>query len=249
MSFSTIDAMLDALHKTIPYSPTSKDLSSIANDKFAVWSNLLSYLKTEVNFVGHYPFWENDLQDGSLFKGISDNCDYDNGPTLYLDIENIYNKSIAADTTIWNESLNDLIKTWLDFSKIINENKEIVPNGIITFSDIFKADAGYSFESEPFVKAWKNIDNETYAEVRTTKDMVMSVIKSDRNLQFTRSISSAARPFIRLIMPKYTRRVEIEDLNRDFWVIGQTITGISQYLFDDNGTIPKIFKGIMGELL
>ena len=59
--------------------------------------------------------------------------------------------------------------------------------------------------------------------------MVMSVIKSDRNLQFTRSISSAARPFMRLIMPKYTRRVEIEDLNRDFWVIGQTITGISQY--------------------
>lgn len=241
--------MLDALHKTIPYPPTSKDLSSIANDKFAVWSNLLSYLKTEVNFVGHYPFLENDLQDGSLFKGISDNCDYDNGPILYLDIENIYNESMAAGTTIWNESLNDLIKTWLDFSKIIDEDREIVPNGRITFSDIFKADAGYSFESEPFVKAWKNIDNQTYAEVRTTKDMVMSVIKSDRNLQFTRSISSAARPLIRLIMPKYTRRVEIEDLNRDFWVIGQTITGISQYLFDDNGAIPKIFKGIMSELL
>ena len=241
--------MLDALHKTIPYPPTSKDLSSIANDKFAVWSNLLSYLKTEVNFVGHYPFWENDLQDGSLFKGISDNCDYDNGSILYLDIENIYNESTTTSTTIWNESLNDLIKTWLDFSKVIDEDTEIVPNGRITFSDIFKADAGYSFESEPFVKAWKNIDNETYAEVRTTKDMVMSVIKSDRNLQFTRSISSAARPLIRLIMPKYTRRVEIEDLNRDFWVIGQTITGISQYLFDDNGAMPKIFKGIISELL
>lgn len=241
--------MLDALHKTIPYSPTSKDLSPVANDKFAVWSNLLSYLKTEANFVGHYPFWESDLQDGSLFKGISDNCDYDNGPILYLDIENIYNESVAAGTTIWNESLSDLIKTWIDFSKIIDEDREIVPNGRITFSDIFKADAGYSFESEPFVKAWKNIDNQTYAEVRTTKDMVMSVVKSDRNLQFTRSISSAARPFIRLIMPKYTRRVEIEDLNRDFWVIGQTITGISQYLFDDNGTLSKLFKGIMNELL
>ncbi len=241
--------MLDALHKTIPYPPTSKDLTQVANDKFAVWSNLLSYLKTEANFVGHYPFWESDLQAGSLFKGISDNCDYDNGPILYLDIENVYNESVAAGTTIWNESLSDLIKTWLDFSKIIDEDREIVPNGRITFSDIFKADAGYSFESDPFVKAWKNIDNQTYAEVRTTKDMVMSVIKSDRNLQFTRSISNAARPFIRLIMPKYTRRVEIEDLNRDFWVIGQTITGISQYLFDDNGTLPKLFKGIMNELL
>lgn len=241
--------MLDALHKTIPYPPTPKDLTSTANDKFAVWSNLLSYLKTEANFVGHYPFWENDLQAGALFKGISDNCDYDNGPVLYLDIENIYNESVTAGTTIWNESLSDLIKTWLDISRVIDEEKEIVPNGRITFSDIFKADAGYSFESEPFVKAWKNIDNQTYADVRTTDDMVMSVVKSDRNLQFTRLISSAARPFIRLIMPKYTRRVEIEDLNRDFWVIGQTITGISQYLFDDNGGLPKLFKGVMNELL
>jgi len=43
-------------------------------------------------------------------------------------------------------------------------------------------------------------------------------------------------------MPKNTRRVEIEDLNRNFWVIAQVITAIGTYLFDPNGPIPLIMR-------
>jgi len=49
-------------------------------------------------------------------------------------------------------------------------------------------------------------------------------------------------------MPKYTRRVEIEDLNRDFWVIGEAISEISGFLFDDESPLAKMFKGITSEL-
>jgi hypothetical protein len=50
-------------------------------------------------------------------------------------------------------------------------------------------------------------------------------------------------------MPKYPRRVEVEDLDRDFWVIGQTITGISAFLFDDKSPIVSLFNSIYNELI
>lgn len=240
--------MLTALRTTIPYTATALNLGTTANDKYAVWENLLSYLKTEATFTGHYPFWESDLAAGSLFKGISNECDYDTDATHTIDIDKLVTDTAAAGTTVWNESLQDLFKTWVDFAKVKDENQEIVTGGLLTFGDIFKADAGLSFETAPFVKAWKNIDNQTYAAVRSS-DMVKTVMTSERNLQFTRKTSSAARPFIRLIMPKYTRRVEIEDLNRDFWVIGQAITGISQYLFDNDSPMVKLFNGIFNEVI
>lgn len=57
------------------------------------------------------------------------------------------------------------------------------------------------------------------------------------------------RKWIRLIMPKNTRRVEVEDLNRNFWVISQAIAQISQYLFDDNSPLKKILPKILSELV
>ena len=50
-------------------------------------------------------------------------------------------------------------------------------------------------------------------------------------------------------MPKYTRRVEIEDLNRDFWVIGQTIAHISSFLFDSNSPIGQLYKKLLNEIV
>jgi hypothetical protein len=54
-------------------------------------------------------------------------------------------------------------------------------------------------------------------------------LNNEKEAQFTRKmtdeekrdtgISSVAANWIRLIMPKYLRYVEVEDLNRNFWVI------------------------------
>jgi len=49
-------------------------------------------------------------------------------------------------------------------------------------------------------------------------------------------------------MPQYQRKVEVEDLNRDFWVIGQVLAGISIYLFDEDSPLNKMIKGLLKEI-
>lgn len=56
------------------------------------------------------------------------------------------------------------------------------------------------------------------------------------------------KKYLRLIMPKYMRRVEVEDLDRNFWVIGQTITGICGAVFGDNSAYLNMFNGILDEI-
>ena len=60
--------------------------------------------------------------------------------------------------------------------------------------------------------------------------------------------SAELAKYLRLIMPKYMRRVEVEDLNRNFWVIGQTITGITAALYGDNSCYLNLFNGILDEI-
>ena len=55
--------------------------------------------------------------------------------------------------------------------------------------------------------------------------------------------------YLRLIMPMYLRNVEIEDLNRNFWVIGQTCAAIATFLFDPNGPLNSLLRGILDELI
>lgn len=54
--------------------------------------------------------------------------------------------------------------------------------------------------------------------------------------------------WIRLLMPRYKRKVEVEDLNRNFWVIGQVLAGICADLFDDEGPIGGMIKGLLKEI-
>jgi len=49
-------------------------------------------------------------------------------------------------------------------------------------------------------------------------------------------------------MPEYQRTVQIEDLDRNFWVIGGIIAGICEFLFDANSPLNKIFDGLLDEI-
>jgi hypothetical protein len=79
----------------------------------------------------------------------------------------------------------------------------------------------YTFKvvKNPWVIPWYNIDGETYRRVRG-EDKKLSALTDSSRLDFTRLKNSNADRWIRLIMPQYKRRVEVEDLNRNFWVIG-----------------------------
>ena len=102
-------------------------------------------------------------------------------------------------------------------------------------SDILKtANAGYNFDNngeiipeENWVKPWENQGTpvKNYSQVRGD-DKIVSVLNNSSKLQYTNLYDN----FIRLLMPKYSRRVEVEDLNRNFWVIAQTLAAVCQYL-------------------
>lgn len=229
------------------FSEGESSLSEIASNMrdLGTWQTLLNYLKEEEYGTReeresdpkatHQLIFGHEIGDNSVID------QFDNTIDLNLDIEN---------NSTWNESVNVAINIWkslkqgdLSWKVLDGENETFT----IAAETLKKADAGNKFDSSPYVVPFTNIDNETYINVRD-EDKVSSVLNSKRNLQFTRTQSDEER-FLRLIMPKYTRRVEIEDLNRNFWVIGQTVTGISSYLFGANSPLGKLLNSILSEIV
>ena len=170
----------------------------------------------------------------------------------------------------WNESVSKLISyILLHFDSNITIEKEqqegnysesddgatVKYGGIPTSGydfrvfDVKNADAGRAFNSNPharWARPWYNIDGNSYGKVRGS-DKILSVLGNKDNLQFTHT--KGENEWIRLIMPKYTRAVEIEDLNRNFWVIGQVITAISAYLFEEKSPIFEVLERITKEIM
>lgn len=145
---------------------------------------------------------------------------------------------------VWNESVQAALEQYF---QTFGDNATItLKDGVeIKLSDIKNANAGYSFLQSPWVMPNLNIDNETYDEVRNG-DEIKSVLKNSSELQFTRK--SGANAWLRLLMPKYLRSVEVEDLNRNFWVLGQTTSAICAFLFGDNG-LPQLLEDLLKEII
>ena len=117
--------------------------------------------------------------------------------------------------------------------------------GYLSVSFLKKADAGKSFTGIPYVLPWYNIDGRNYIQVRGA-DKIDSVLQNSNQLQYTRSLNSG---WIRLLMPKYLRKVEVEDLNRNFWVISTVLGSICNFLFGDDPPFKDMFDSILKELV
>lgn len=159
-----------------------------------------------------------------------------------IDFENFEIDYFTDETYFWNESI---VQIFEDIKDLEDWHKKFGKNG----NDFLKyADAGNYFyedvDDKRWVIPWRNYDQKNYNYVRGN-DKFLKVLSSDDNLQFTKK---KELEWIRLIMPKNTRRVEIEDLNRNFWVIGQALSQICQYLFDDNSPIKKLLPKFLSEL-
>ena len=84
----------------------------------------------------------------------------------------------------------------------------------------------------------------------------MNDLKDSNKMDFTNTQNIGteedevtSEDWIRLIMPRNSRRIKIEDLNRNFWVLGQVISAISAYLFGDDSPLKNIFQKIFEEVL
>lgn len=124
----------------------------------------------------------------------------------------------------WNQSVKTLYE---------NLSSLFTAEGISKPSDKGPYDAGNSFEQgSEYVSPWENGDKDVdgndinYISART--DELNSVLQSDKNLDFTKEKLEGY--ITRLLMPQYARRVEIEDLNRNFWVISQNLEALNQFV-------------------
>lgn len=166
---------------------------------------------------GHLDYGINDdpADSGNKFSDVN----------IDIEIENLIEQTV----NFWNESVAEIVSKY--------------KNAILNANNYW--DAGLSFENTPYVMPNENKNGEKYEEIRT--DEIEAVLKNSNNLDFTielnRGIESLNNYLTRLLMPRYSRRVEIEDLNRNFWVIAQNLSALNEI----NGEIlDKMISEITG---
>ena len=232
-----------------------------------LWKNLLAVLHSEETPIIFDEDAEEEAEDSvdSLLGFIQTNIDlneYDDQDlksNLYMAIRNLITANEGKEE-YWNTSLYRLISFFMDKIEYNGDDKVLLPTGDedITIGVLKEANAGNNFPTETlgdtdeWVKPWYNVDGKTYDQVRKC-DALIDTLTRDKKLDYTHSQAPATaeeiKDWIRLIMPRYGRKVEIEDLDRNFWVIAQVISAISSYLFDeDNNGVPKLIEGMAREI-
>jgi len=104
--------------------------------------------------------------------------------------QQIKTNAIKGDNEVWNESLANIIKTFVNAfdsnGRIYIRGKEGEEGSVyISIYDIMHANAGHKFYGSGDKNDWVipniNIDNEAYGEVRG-KDKITSVLNNDEEL-------------------------------------------------------------------
>lgn len=230
----------------------------------------------ESNITSQQPQYSETIEKiSSNFPFLNDKIDLDQYP--HEDYWEEIKKILNTQTSFWNNSLRQLLQSYCDiyedngsqsenptidsneYSEVEGKIQDFYQMGEKLYSyntnDIQNADAGFSFNEIPWVKPWYNRDEyeeegkqQSYLFVRGN-DLNSSAIHDFENLQFTREWQENLLKQIRLIMPKNTRRVEVEDLNRNFWVISQVIAAVSIHLFGDKSPYKSLFSKILNEVI
>lgn len=234
-----------------------KDIGLTPQAQKTFWKNLLALLKEQASPISLLE------TDKGLFKFITDNADLSdthlppNDELISYLYENIKVLCGTKDS-FWNESVQKLVEFFsekFDFNNI-STILPIAGDKDITIQTLKDANAGANFPEYDevnypgqYVIPWWNVAGESYEEERG-HDQLTETIERDNKLQFTREVDkdNPICQWLRLLMPQYGRRVEIEDLDRNFWVISQTIAAISNYLFGDDCPIPATLEGLTREV-
>ena len=260
ISMADIDTIFEYINRMA-------DMDSQENDPQKYnWSQLVNYFKNQINNFNDntssgFTDAEKSLWNESLNKALVN---------FFSKIDPNFLSETEDSDSILTQKYPEI---WDNFGDDIDEGAHLEIEGGIPvdgevknfrINDIRKADAGFNFTLfAPWVKPQYNINGVTYSIVRGI-DKIISVLGNDTQLQFTRGKIAKKiienpdgtteeieieNGWIRLLMPKYLRYVEVEDLNRNFWVIAQVITGICAYLFADDSPIAEAFGNIFNELV
>lgn len=217
---------------------------NFANRVDELWNQLLIHMggkfQTSNNTKEHFGIRKSDFPSetdkDSVVGFISRKIDLDKKKSG--DFLKIYHNTKGQ--IHWNESLGKLIDYYYEIFEAAADDEK----------GFYKADAGNNFEKNKnaeWVKPFFNSDGQNYSTIRDS-DTTLSTLSDNKNLQFT--IDKVRLDYyLRLIMPEYKRNVEIEDLNRNFWVIGQALTALYAYIFDENNPLPQLLSGLLDEIV
>ena len=215
-----------------------------------IWQHLLDHMyntfSTKNYPEDHFGIREKDfpIDEESFVKFINNKIDLDaNSSSDFLEkffktrgYNNEENRQYH-----WNESIQKLID---NYRKIFIEKEKI---NDFSIENLTNASAAASFDNDNFVRPAANSSNSTYLDVRN-KDELISVLKDSKNLQFTINQDERYNTFLNLLMPQYNRNLEIEDLDRNFWVIGQSIAALSAFLLDEESPLIGFIDGMLDEI-
>lgn len=242
-----------------------KALGLTPQSETSFWRDLLALLKSE---RGPIKFGTGEDPQDSLMGFITtyaDLKDEESEPiisSLYKELKRLVYDD--ENDSFWNQSMQKLIEYFIKNIEEVDDQVLLPIDGDthdIKVSTLKEADAGYNLPEtrggDQWVKPWWNIDNDSYDDVRKC-DEVYNILRNQGKLQYTRKPYNPTaggeeeeitpKDWIRLLMPQYGRRVEIEDLDRNFWVIAQTIAAISAYLFDPDNPLAKMWEGLTREV-
>ena len=182
--------------------------------------------------------------DGSLNN--NDGKVYENGTGT--------NTESVVSSEGWNESINglySLIKDWCN-------NYGLTPRDNINVADLVKelnnADAkgdGDNDETLLHPVPFTNLLKQNYKQARRDE-----IKQNDIFMDYTNRMESVdeegkvkiVKEIMNLIMPAYKRRVEVEDLDKNFWVISTVVGAIVDVLFGNDG-LRGILKGQAAETM
>lgn len=235
------------------------DLSNINIEKTQFWNKLITYLSNENIHLGHWLFRKGDLTDNdtakALLEYIAERINIAPDGQDIIDIIRNNKPNPPQADMFWNDSANALIKYVLmnfdnEYNTEIGQKIIVDDENEFDVNAIKNGNAGNSFEPDAetnpnhhWVESWTNAKGKTYSQVRGN-DKKLNALTNDSNLDSTNAESNV----IKLLLPRYQRHVEIEDLDRNFWVIGQSLAGISAFLFSKSSPFLKTFENILREI-
>lgn len=131
----------------------------------------------------------------------------------------------------WNSSdTSSLIKNeYMD--GLINEDDDDIATENILYGNAKGTENGQYLDPVPFI----NRMGINYLDART--DEINAGIN---NMDYTGHFDSSISKILNLLMPQYCRRVEVEDLNKNFWVISLVLDAILHSIWGAGGIIDII---------
>lgn len=99
-------------------------------------------------------------------------------------------------------------------------------------------------------EAYTNIINTNYNDIARSDAICTdnSYLDYTNGSQHPTNYSEKSDAILKLLMPQYKRRVEVEDLNKNFWVLGNVLDAAAHALWGTNGIV-EVIRNLIDDII